>query len=190
MHLAFENISERLSHFSCTTVKQSDNAKRAAVAMILHRTADDIEILFIQRALHKLDPWSGHIAFPGGKLEKGERVHQAVCRETFEEIGVDLTHALYLGRLPDIMGANLPVCVSCSVFGINRNIFNPRLNDEVSDLFWVTLSELSEQSRHVQRIVHFEENSLEVPAIVLPKDDKPVLWGITYRLVMQFMELL
>lgn len=190
MNLAFENISEKLSNFSRTAVKQTADSKRAAVAMILHQTTSDIEILFIQRALHKLDPWSGHIAFPGGKLEKGERVHQAVCRETFEEIGVDLTRTLYLGRLPDIMGANLPVRVSCSVFGINKTVFNPRLNDEVSDLFWVTLSELSEKSRHVQRTVHFEENSLEVPAIVLPKDDKPVLWGITYRLVMQFMELL
>jgi thiol peroxidase len=158
--------------------------------MILHQAADDVEILFIQRAAHDLDPWSGHIAFPGGKLEEGEQECQAACRETLEEIGVDLEQGRYLGRLSDIIGANLPVRVSCCLFGVDRTLYRPVLNEEVRDLFWVTLSDLRDPGRHLKSGVAFDEKRFDVPAIKLPINDKPVLWGITYRLVMQFLHLL
>ena len=158
--------------------------------MILHQCTDDMEVMFIQRAAHECDPWSGHIAFPGGKLEAGERVCQTACRETWEEIGIDLQAANYLGRLSDIIGANLPVRVSCCVFGLDRTLSNPALNEEVSELFWVRLSELRDQERHLLATVAFDDRQFEVPAIRLPGADRPVLWGITYRLLIQFLELL
>jgi 8-oxo-dGTP pyrophosphatase MutT (NUDIX family) len=186
----FEHISERLACRENGAEAPGCDRTRAAVAMILHQSDYGHEILFIQRAAHDLDPWSGHIAFPGGKLEEGERECQAACRETLEEIGVDLEPAHYLGRLSDIVGANLPVRVSCCLFGVDRAEHLPVLNDEVRDLFWVTLDDLRDPERHVQTTVAFGEKRFDVPAIRLPVDDKPVLWGITYRLVMQFLELL
>ena len=185
----FNRIAELLSE-RADAMPDSGGRTRAAVAMILHQAANDVEILFIQRAAHDLDPWSGHIAFPGGKLEEGELVCQAACRETLEEIGVDLGRGRYLGRLSDIIGANLPVRVSCCLFGVDRMSFRPVLNEEVCDLFWITLSELRDQQRHLQTSVAFDEKMFEVPAIRLSVDDKPVLWGITYRLVMQFLRIL
>jgi 8-oxo-dGTP pyrophosphatase MutT (NUDIX family) len=186
----FNRIAELLSRRTGDAPTDSGNRTRAAVAMILHQTAGDVEILFIQRAAHDLDPWSGHIAFPGGKLEEGEQVCQAACRETLEEIGIDLEKGRYLGRLSDIIGANLPVRVSCCLFGVDRMCFRPVLNEEVRDLFWVALSDLRDPGRHLQSSVAFDEKRFEVPAIRLPVDNKPVLWGITYRLVMQFLHLL
>lgn len=186
----FNRIAELLAMRSYDAVPDSGDRTRAAVAMILHQTAHDVEILFIQRAAHELDPWSGHIAFPGGKLEEGELECQAACRETYEEIGVDLEQSRYLGRLSDIVGANLPVRVSCCLFGVDQMNFRPVLNEEVRDLFWVTLSDLRDSGRHLQSRVAFDEKHFEVPAIRLPIEDKPLLWGITYRLVMQFLGLL
>ncbi len=162
---------------------------RAAVAMILHQEGADVEVLFIQRAAHELDPWSGHIAFPGGKLEAGERECQAACRETWEEIGVDLAQGRYLGRLADIVGANLPVRVSCCLFAVDRRKLWPVLNEEVCDLFWVSLNDLRDPARHLMSPVKFGQRAMEVPAIQLPVENKPVLWGITYRLIMQFLSL-
>jgi ADP-ribose pyrophosphatase YjhB (NUDIX family) len=158
--------------------------------MILHQGADDLEILFIQRAAHDLDPWSGHIAFPGGKLEVGEEEYQASCRETREEVGIDLEQGRYLGRLSDIIGANLPVRVSCCLFAVDRIRCRPVLNEEVRDLFWIPLSDLCDPVRHQLSGVAFDERHFEVPAIRLPVDNTPVLWGITYRLVMQFLHIL
>jgi 8-oxo-dGTP pyrophosphatase MutT (NUDIX family) len=186
----FDNIAEKLAVKTGCRNAQTDDRTRAAVAMIMHQGADDVEILFIQRAAHDLDPWSGHIAFPGGKLEEGELEYQAACRETVEEVGIDLEQGRYLGRLSDIVGTNLPVRVSCCLFEIDRMKCNPVLNEEVRDMFWVTLSDLRDAGRHQQSSVAFGEKSFEVPAIRLPVDNKPVLWGITYRLVMQFLALL
>ena len=40
---------------------------RAAVAMVVAPDGDDLAALLIERAKHPLDPWSGHMAFPGGR---------------------------------------------------------------------------------------------------------------------------
>ena len=189
-HWSFDRIAERLVRRVDGPALQSCDRTRASVAMILHQAATDIEILFIQRAAHDLDPWSGHIAFPGGKLEEGELECQAALRETYEEIGIDLEQGRYLGRLSDIFGANLPVRVSCCLFSIDRMRSRPVLNAEVRDLFWVSLSDLRDPGRRLRSSVAFDEKRFEVPAIRLPVDNKPVLWGITYRMVMQFLDLL
>jgi 8-oxo-dGTP pyrophosphatase MutT (NUDIX family) len=185
-----DRITELLAVRAGDAAPEAGGRTRAAVAMILYQGVNDVEILFIQRAAHDLDPWSGHIAFPGGKLEEGELECQAACREAYEEIGVDLEQGRYLGRLSDIMGANLPVRVSCCLFRVDRMDFRPVLNEEVRDLFWVALSDLRDPERHLQSRVAFDEKRFNVPAIRLPVDDKPLLWGITYRLVMQFLSLL
>lgn len=189
-HWSFERIARRLSCRESDPVAVADDRTRAAVAMILHQGEAGIEMLFIQRAPHELDPWSGHIAFPGGKLEEDEAECQAACRETAEETGIDLVEGRYLGRLSDIVGSNLPVKVSCCLFGVNREMCRPVLNDEVSDLFWVSLADLRDPDRSMQSSVAFGEKTFHVPAIRLPIENKPVLWGITYRLVIQFLEIL
>jgi len=187
----FNRISELLAMRINDDVAPDPRSRtRASVAMILHQAPDDVEVLFIQRAAHILDPWSGHIAFPGGKLEEGELECQAALRETYEEIGIDLGQGRYLGRLSDVIGANLPVRVSCCLFGVDRTRCRPVLNEEVGDLFWVTLSDLRDPESHLLSSVAFDDKRFEVPAIRLPVDDKPVLWGITYRLVMQFLSTL
>lgn len=183
---SIERISRCLRQSRFVSIPE-ESRTRAAVAMIISSGAAGPELLFIQRAAHELDPWSGHVAFPGGKLEQGEEVCDAARRETLEEVGIDLASAEYLGRLSDIIGANLPVRVSCCVFGMERELATPVLSDEVKAAFWISLRELTDSSRHRLSRVAFADRDLEVPAIVLPYPDAPVLWGITYRLVMQFL---
>jgi len=186
------SLLEVAEHFSRHRLKKqyAEGRTRAAVAMILRELPGDLEILFIERATDARDPWSGHLAFPGGKVEPGEQARQAAERETREEIGLDLGTERYLGRMSDIIGANLPVRVSCFAYGVVTPALQPIMNPEVRDVFWVRLSDILRPELNQTATVGFSGTTLNVPAIVLPQSDKPVLWGLTYRLVMQFLEII
>jgi len=184
------DIAERLGRHKHKKQYVAGRRIRAAVAMIMRELPGDLEILFIERATDARDPWSGHLAFPGGKVEQGEQARQAAERETLEEIGLVLESERYLGRMSDIVGANLPIRVSCFAYAALTTAIHPVVSPEVRDVFWVKLSEIRNPERHQTVTVGFSGRSLEVPAIILPQADKPVLWGITYRLVMQFLEII
>lgn len=189
-HKLLGKVAERLGSHIHQKQYTTGRRTRASVAMILRELPGDLEILFIERASDLRDPWSGHLAFPGGKVEQGENAKQAAERETREEIGLALETEHYLGRMSDIVGANLPVRVSCFAYAVVSTGINPVVNREVREVFWTRLSDLRDPERHRIATVGFSGRSLEVPAIILPHADKPVLWGITYRLVMQFLEII
>ncbi|NJK89114.1 MAG: NUDIX domain-containing protein, partial [Myxococcales bacterium] len=46
--------------------------RQAAVALCL-KAEPELSILFIRRAQSPTDPWSGHMAFPGGRVEPDDR---------------------------------------------------------------------------------------------------------------------
>ena len=187
--LTLESIPALLNRNGRVDIPENGRS-RASVAMILGSTPAGMAMFFIERARDERDPWSGNLAFPGGRVEPGEQLQEAALRETWEEIGLDLALSAPLGRLPDIVGANLPVHVSCFAYGFSVIPRDIRPNHEVSDAFWVNLADLLDQRRHITTVVLFGERRIMAPAIQLPQREHPVLWGITYRLVMQFLELL
>lgn len=183
------HVEKTLQRFQPEVVEDHDGSK-AAVALILSEGPSGMTVLFIERAPHDHDPWAGNLAFPGGKIEETDREARAAAeRETWEEVGLDLRRARYLGRLSDIRGSRLPVLVSCFVYAVGEAGVL-KISDEVSDAFWVPLAELLDRRRHCQATVMFSGETVTCPAIRFGLPGKPVLWGITYRLVMQFLELL
>jgi 8-oxo-dGTP pyrophosphatase MutT (NUDIX family) len=159
------------------------------VALVLAGAGAGLVLLLIERAADTRDPWSGNLAFPGGRIEPGETPCRAAVRETREELGLDLEPARPVGRLPDIVGAHLPVRVSCFVFGFERVPEGINANHEVQRIDWVPLARLADPARHRETRVSFGGRELTVPAIHLLGEGRPVLWGITYRLTMQFLDL-
>lgn len=188
MDISFEQIAACLAGHQPERLP-GNGRTRAAVAMIMRKGGGGLELLLIQRASHDLDPWSGHLAFPGGKVEPGEKERQAAERETGEEVGLQLEQALYLGQLSEITGRTLPVQVSCFVYGVNGCGAAPVLSDEVHASFWVGLDELYAPEHQIITKVTFDGGAHDVPAIRIVRPDTPVLWGLTYRLVMEFHEL-
>jgi len=73
----------------------SSVVRDAAVAVVFRIAAgDSLELLMIERASYEGDPWSGHIACPGGRMEPGDRdLEVTAVRETREETGHVVTAA-------------------------------------------------------------------------------------------------
>lgn len=162
----------------------------SAVALILREEPEEPQMLFIRRASRHDDPWSGDLAFPGGRIEAADRHAQAAAeREVREEIGLHLQADQFIGRLDDIAGAHLPVIVSCFVYQI-RNPSPLSLSDEVAQTFWIPLSRIADARRHGPAAVSFNGQTFSRPAIDLLGPGHRVLWGITYRLVMNFLDCL
>lgn len=170
---------------------EADGATLAAVALIISDGPSGPRLLFLERAANDNDPWSGHICFPGGKVENGDRdTRRAAERETLEEIGLDLAKARFLGRLSDIAGTRIPVHVSCFVYRTETSGPFRLMDEEVREAFWVSLEELRDPARHGYKTVRFDGQEWIRLGITLPHPGEPVLWGLTYQLVMDFLEVL
>lgn len=171
-------------------LQPAEGRRQAAVALVLRSGAAGLELLFIRRAQHEGDPWSGDLAFPGGKVDAEDRgPRQAAEREAREELDLDLTQAEHLGRLDDILGDFLPVLISCFVYHLPAS--QPlRCNHEVREVHWLPLATVADRSRWRQTTFSYRGEERSHPSIDLLGPDYPPLWGITYRLLTQFLDRL
>jgi 8-oxo-dGTP pyrophosphatase MutT (NUDIX family) len=165
-------------------------AARAAVALILREGTDGLEILFIRRAEHPQDPWSGQMAFPGGRAEPGEEDLKATAvRETAEEIGVDLERAAEcLGTLDEVraMARMRPVSLTIQPFVFRlREAIAPVLSDEVRSLHWIVLDDLLAAER--RSVMDYVQEGATVQFPCLRVEDV-VIWGLTYRMLLGLQE--
>jgi 8-oxo-dGTP pyrophosphatase MutT (NUDIX family) len=186
-NIDLRTIQQRLATYRPQTLPVDRG--HAAVTMLLRERALRPELLFIVRAPHDGDPWSGDIGFPGGRLEADEKhPRQAAERETKEELGIDLGQSDYLGRLDDIYGATLPILVSCFVFKLNADQ-HLQPNHEIAEIFWFNLMQLLEVKRHHMANFNYRGQQITHPAVDLLGPGQTVLWGITYRLVRSFFAI-
>jgi len=170
---------------------QQELERRASVALVLRESAEHgPEILFIERAEKDGDPWSGHMAFPGGRVDlPGETPEQAAIRETLEEVGLALAPGERLGRLDDLEGrhAGRPpgMVISAFVYHLDAPGELVPQQSEVREAFWVPMRHLVEPDRHVRRAFR-GTGSFEFPGIVVGEPDRHVVWGLTYRFLEVF----
>lgn len=164
--------------------------RQAAVALILRESFSEPEVLLIQRAEHEKDPWSGDLGFPGGRIEKSDASPRAAAeRETWEEIGLSLNDDNYLGQSDDMAGLTLSVRISCFVYHVGKD-YTFDLNEEVVNYFWVPFSTLLTPERNELMYFHHRGTDRQHPVIHLQEWSSKPLWGITYRLLDSFFNLL
>lgn len=167
------------------------SARRAAVAILIRAgSGEELEILFIQRAIYEGDPWSGQIAFPGGREEPGDADLLATAsRETLEETQLDLrTEALLIGALNDLrpQAVRLPrVIVRPFVFLVS-DVADPVLSGEVAASFWVPLSVLLDRS--VWRDTPVSAGGTEMSRFAFHHRGF-VVWGMTERILSELLAL-
>ena len=181
-------IRARLAANRPRRVEPTAAQTQAAVALVLVPCQTDFEILFIKRAEYDGDPWSGHLALPGGRRQAGDAdLLSTAVRETREEVGVPLGAEVLMGELDDLspVSPHLPqIVVRPFVFGLPaRPPINP--SAEVALHVWV--------SRHVLR------DSAGTEVLTLLGQPRAVsgyrvgphfIWGMTERIIQSFLELL
>ena len=149
-----------------------------------------MELLLIKRATAEGDPWSGHMALPGGRRdpEDGSSLDTAI-RESREEVGIDLASAgRLLGQLDDVeprSGAPT-IVVSAFAFSVPAGA-TVRLNHEVALAMWVPLGHLSDPRSATEHLHAMASGaSLRFPAIGYQNH---VIWGITHRIIAHFLDI-
>lgn len=165
----------------------------AAVALLLSEGLHGPELLFIERAKRSGDPWSGQMAFPGGRREPAdETVLMTAIRETSEEIGVDLAAENFIVQLDDLIAPKLSnahgLIISCHLFQVARSTqFKP--NEEVQDLVWLKLNDLMKSESFTDSYKPPNYDGV-FPGFRINADDPRVIWGLTYRIVCNFFRTL
>lgn len=165
--------------------------KRAAVAMILQVRQGELHILMIERAERKGDPWSGHMAFPGGRMEKDDaNGFEVAVRETDEEVGLQLgPEDECIGRLSEISarpGAGLGMVVTPFVFRLQRTA-RFALNHEVAEVVWVPLEFLLDEDNRKEMTWEYRGARIPVPCYFYRGRR---IWGLSLMMLYELMDLI
>jgi 8-oxo-dGTP pyrophosphatase MutT (NUDIX family) len=191
-HPAFAKLKSVLASHAPATAEDVEGVRRAAVALIF-RAGDSgsPELLFIKRADYPGDPWSGQVAFPGGREEAGDpSLSYTAIRETREEIGLDLEHeATLIGTLDDLR----PQTVRLPAISVRPHVFllgepaSLTLSDEVARAFWIPLELLQNGDL-------WKETSVLARGIQMNRrafhHEGQVIWGMTERILAQLLALI
>ncbi|UCF18351.1 MAG: CoA pyrophosphatase [Gemmatimonadota bacterium] len=162
----------------------------AAVALLLRPAGSGLEFLAIKRSECEKDPWSGHMALPGGRRDlDDEDLWQTAVRETIEEVDVDLSKVgRLLGRLDDVAprSRHIPAIVVTPFVVAVRESVDARTSSEVEMAVWLPLD-----------VVVSEEHRGTLRLDVLPDREFPtieygghVIWGLTLNILRQLEGLL
>lgn len=159
----------------------------AAVAIILVPEPDSV--LLIKRATREGDRWSGQMAFPGGRHAATDPdLDTTARRETWEEVGVDLSRAGLIGRLDDLTPRTPslpPVTVAPFIYALAER---PQIiaNQEVAGSCWAGLDELVAPGVYRPYEFEYQGSRAWLPGYHL---DLGVVWGLTERILTPMLGL-
>ncbi|MEO7085971.1 MAG: CoA pyrophosphatase [Gemmatimonadaceae bacterium] len=186
-------LAATLSTRRAAEAQGDERTRYAAIALVL-RAGDrgDPEMLMIKRATVEHDPWSGHIACPGGRYEPEDPdLAFTAVRETFEETGVDIAASgRVLGALDDIspLTKALPPIVIRPFVAVVESTVELVPSDEVAEAFWVPLESIRGSTAWGRGFVSIRGvGDREVDVF---RHGDYVVWGLTHRALTQFVELL
>ena len=159
---------------------QRKGLRFAAVSVML-RDKMNPSVLLIKRAERAGDPWSGQIAFPGGKMQSEDgTAKDTATRETLEEVGIDLSKTaefLGYGTLTTTHTGTMDVV---PVVFLMKDEVEAMANDEVASFRWIQLGELLAPGSKSSFRLETPGNVIELPAYIT---GDYVVWGLTHRIL-------
>ena len=190
--VTLEALRRALARSSPPAPAPAPAGETAAVAAVVRGHDAAGEMLFIRRAEHPRDPWSGDMGWPGGRVDAGDpSALAAALRETREELALDLERdATLLGALAPVRthlrrGPG-PLWVTPFVFELRGS---PPIapNPEVQEALWVPLAFLADRANRGTFL--WTGRGVPVPMPCYRYDGR-VIWGLTLRMLDNLMALL
>lgn len=163
--------------------------RTAAVALVVHLTAEGPAILWIERASNPGDPWSGHMGYPGGRQDEGDPDSRGTAeRETEEEVGIALgANAQYLGPLSERPVYNR---TGMAPFKLTPHVYwlpelPPLETDpsEVARTASIPFRHMLDPSQVTEKRMTWRKRRLRFPAI---RWGENILWGLSLQVWMDF----
>ncbi|AHC50961.1 NUDIX hydrolase [Sulfolobus acidocaldarius SUSAZ] len=132
---------------------------KAAVVALISKAG---KVLIIKRKEKPGDPWSGHMALPGGRREDHEECESTAVRECYEEVRIKPQNLIRVGiyspnNAPDMKVSAYISCVEEELEPIVQE-------EELEKAIWVKISDL----KPADRAFYYENYRI---------------WGMTYRIL-------
>ena len=186
-----EALRQTLAARTAAGLVRRPDEREAAVALVI-RPRRELELLLIKRAVRETDPWSGHMALPGGRRDPDDdALLDTALRETVEETGVDIArHGHVLGELDEVAPRTPrlpPIVIAPFVAAVPPGTLAVPDGREVELALWIPVSALRDDAAVSEILIELQEGSRSFPSLVYQEH---VIWGLTHRILVQFLEVL
>jgi 8-oxo-dGTP pyrophosphatase MutT (NUDIX family) len=160
-------------------------SREAAVLMLIFERDGEPHFLLTRRT-ENVQTHKGQISFPGGMRDNGEELQGTAVRETFEEIGIGEEDIQILGRFHDYL--SVTEYRVCPFAGYLAGPFYPVPQaSEVAEILEVPFSIFQDPAR--LRIQQRIRNG-EVSDVYYYSYKNSEIWGLTARIIKDFLEIL
>lgn len=158
-------------------------AVNCAVAIVLTRETP-ARVLLIQRAIRPGDPWSGHMAFPGGRKSGSDQsLQETAHRETYEETGINLPDPSDFPSLRDWItkshSSARPMTVTPFVYYLDAPCVTS-INHEVAEIVWLPLDVFRQHD--IRKKMRWKIGRISLPVQYVPYENRRV-WGLTLAMI-------
>jgi 8-oxo-dGTP pyrophosphatase MutT (NUDIX family) len=167
-----------------TAVAGDIAARRASVCVLVAGAEQTPGVCLIRRAKWANDPWSEHIALPGGSRAGNETPAETVRREVREEVGISIGDTEELTPLPQLRirlaGRERTLLLDSFVHHVTGPVPALRCSPEIDSAFWVPVTDLWNPMNLDHLSLGDGGDTLVYPAVRLPQG---MLFGITLRVL-------
>ena len=180
----FDLLKEVVDKIALDEASVWGETRHASVGILIAGSKQNPSICFIRRAKWEGDPWSEHIAFPGGSRAPDEDALQTLRRELQEEIGWVVEGQQQPVRLPQLRirlaGRERLLLLDAFVYRVEGSPPALRCGPEVESAFWIPVVELWSLNNLDHHTLNDGSETLVYPAI---KTSQGIIFGITLRVL-------
>jgi nudix motif 8 len=186
-----ELAQEKLNEFNDTKIEPSS---AVLAPFILDDAKQYLEKLVVTQRSKTMKSYSGHISFPGGRIdEQDNSLEECALRETNEEIGIDSTNFEIVGMSNSTFTKSKEELIAPYV-GLIKNdaIGKAKINiNEVESLHVIKVSELLKADNYYCEVWDAIDASYLIHIFtVTDMLDRPVfIWGATAQIIFDLLSI-